>query len=86
MFHLKNLALKSYQFSGAMKGSTEDEVRLQALHSRDLEPLLEFIYGTALEVNGKNLMEILGVAEYLQVESAMELCVQYMESTLRKIV
>ena len=67
-----------------MKESSEDEVKLQAIHSRGLEPLLEFIYGSALDVNENNLMEVFGVAEYLQVEAATEICVQYMESTLNE--
>ena len=65
-----------------MKESSEKKVVLKAIHSRGLEPLLDFLYGGALKVTADNLEEVLGAAGYLQINVAIDACWCYMRSNL----
>lgn len=67
---------------GPMRESKEDSVDLKGLTADSLEPIIDFMYSGSLHFDFDNLIEILNAASHLQVNSALDLCSEYMISML----
>ena len=65
-----------------MRESKEDEVDLKGLTAESLEPIIDFMYSGSLHFDFDNLIEILNAASHLQVNTALDLCSEYMISML----
>ena len=67
---------------GPMRESKEDEVDLKGLTADALGPIIDFMYSGILQLDFDNLIEVLNAASHLQVNTALDLCSEYMISSL----
>ena len=67
---------------GPMRESQKQGVDLKDLSSEALEIIMDFIYSGTIEFDYSSLGEILNAASHLQVQTALDLCSDYMISLL----
>ncbi|XP_077997679.1 kelch-like protein 26 [Glandiceps talaboti] len=72
-------------FSVGMRESQEMEVHLQGVPSEGLSSILDFIYSGKLYLSMQTLDFVLSAAVHLQINEAIELCKEFMSSTLTAI-
>ncbi len=68
--------------AGPMKESKENQVDLKALSADALQLIIDFIYSGEMELDLENLMDVLNAGSHLQVQSALDLCSDFMISLL----
>ena len=69
-------------FKSKMKEQYEDEVEVKNYEADDVMVLLEYIYTQNLVINNENVMSLLAVADYLQIDSAKRLCFEFLTEAL----
>ena len=65
-----------------MRESNEDHVTLTAVSSAGVLLVLDFVYGGSLTLTKGNIEDVLAVASYLQIHSALECCCEFIRETL----
>ncbi|KAK2144541.1 hypothetical protein LSH36_748g02090 [Paralvinella palmiformis] len=64
------------------KESQENTVDMKGLSASALQHMIDFIYTGQLELDFENLIEMLNAASHLQIQTALELCSDYMITLL----
>ena len=62
--------------------SKQDEIILTNVSALGIELLLEYIYTSKLQLNLANIQDVLSAANYIQVESVIEACLNYLDQQL----
>lgn len=68
-------------FTSSMKESRESSIKLD-VSSFGIELVLDFIYTSRLEINLSNIQDVLSAANYIQLETVIEACLNYLENEL----
>ena len=66
-------------FSHNMADSQKSTIDLQAVSVKGLRPLLEFAYTGKIHLTLKSMPDILAVATFLQITSAIKICVDFLK-------
>nr|XP_006819062.1 PREDICTED: kelch-like protein 26-like [Saccoglossus kowalevskii] len=71
-------------FTGGMKESTtkQPEIQLHGVSAGGLATVLSFLYTTELNLSHSNFESVLTAASHFQMETALDFCVNYLQSEL----
>ena len=69
-------------FSGVMAESKQNMVDLKGVTADGLQHVIEFIYTGEMAVHYENLTEIINTASHLQVQTALDLCSNFIKSVM----
>lgn len=67
---------------GYMKESKEDSVDLRGITAASLEMIVDFIYSGKMDLDLECLIDVLNAANHLQIQTALDLCSDYIISLL----
>ena len=70
-------------FEVNMKERFQDVVEVELFEGHLIKELIEFMYTQHMDVNNKNVMELLRAADYLQQDDAKFFCFKYLLSIIR---
>lgn len=69
-------------FSDHTRESRLSEINLHNISPLGIELLLDYIYTSKLALNLANIQEVLSAASYIQLESVVEACLNYLDQQL----
>ncbi|XP_013388363.1 kelch-like protein 13 [Lingula anatina] len=69
-------------FTGHMRESNENSVELKGMTADSLQQIIDFVYCGEIILNFDNLTEVLNAASHLQVNRALDLCCDFIQSKL----
>ena len=70
-------------FRSPFKEKYQNTVEIKELDGEAVKAVKEFIYSGKIVVHSNNVLALLGVAEFLQVDDLKQTCFSFMESSLR---
>ncbi|CAD7091014.1 unnamed protein product [Hermetia illucens] len=69
-------------FTEPMKEANQSEIHLNGVTAQGLELFIIYAYTCKLELNRENVQDILSAASYVQVESIVSACANYLETQI----
>ena len=69
-------------FLSPMKERYQNEVEIQKFDGKAVRALIDFMYSGKIVINNENVMNVLAVADFLQMENVKQFCFEFLEDNL----
>ena len=69
-------------FDLEMKEKYQDSVQINGFDGKAVKALIDFIYSGEVTIKNENVMDLLAVSDYLQVDEVKQFCFDFLESIL----
>jgi len=69
-------------FLSPMKERYQNTVEIKDFDGKAVKHVIEFLYSGFIEVNAANVLILLGIADFLQVDDVKKMCFDFMETSL----
>lgn len=69
-------------FTDMMRESNEDEISIHGITARGIRSVINYIYTSKLELDAENVIDVLSAANYVQINSIVEECSNYLQSQI----
>ena len=69
-------------FLSPMKERYQNEVEIQKFDGKAVRALIDFMYIGKIVINNKNVLNLLAVADFLQIEDVKQFCFEFLEDNL----
>ena len=69
-------------FKSQMKERYDKTINISGVDGESVETLIDFMYSGKLTIDSKNVLRLLGAADYLQMEEVKVFCAEFLDSVL----
>ena len=69
-------------FLSRMKEQYQNEVEIHQFDGKIVKSLIDFMYSGKIDIDSDNVMDLITVADFLQMEDVIEFCFEFLESTM----
>ena len=67
-------------FKCEMKEKHENKVKIESVDGKAVKSLVEYMYNGSIDIDDRNVFEMLAAADYLQLMDVKQFCLQYLQS------
>ena len=69
-------------FRSEMQEQYQDTVELQGFDGKYIKMLIDYMYGETIVINNENVVQVLGAADYVQLQDVKDFCIEYLKTSL----
>ena len=64
------------------QGHHETTLKIEGVKGKCVKAIIDFFYSELIEINSKNVMDLLEASDYLQIDEIKHLCLQFLQSCI----